>query len=246
MYVYTSAALGQVHPNCVALKWIEVGQPCSISWKLYAGSLQRLMTFTYATQTSFFSIQPPITITHLFHGGTGLKNPLREKRAFAFIKFTNSPFVLLITVELVTFQILLQRPEISFSTRVVFTSVCDVLGRQVRSSTWMSVRPLSNSLHHCLSCYTLLIPPKYTSTNCQWISVLEKRFAHKHHITLQTSSRDRVCYVAATALQIRPWVTPDGLILESPAVCYRYHKCCFLPKHKVLGWHSSYRLGHLS
>jgi hypothetical protein len=141
---------------------------------------------------------------------------------------------------------LLQRPKISFSSRVAFTSIREVLGRPVRSSTWMPVQPFSNSLHHFPSRYTHLIPPPYdTSTNWRWISILEKLFSLKYHIALQTSSRDRVCYVAAIALQVTPSVASDGLTLESSVACYLYYKCYLLPKNKILGWNNSYRLGYL-
>jgi hypothetical protein len=55
--------------------------------------------------------------------------------------------------------------KISSSTHAVFTSILHVLDQHIRSPSWMSAQPFSNSLHHLPKCCTLIMPSPYTFIN---------------------------------------------------------------------------------
>ena len=55
--------------------------------------------------------------------------------------------------------------NISFSTRVTFTSVLDMLACSVRLSSWRFVRPFPNPVNHFPSFCTLILPSTWTAVS---------------------------------------------------------------------------------
>jgi hypothetical protein len=71
--------------------------------------------------------------------------------------FLNSHVHFCMTVELVIFQMMVRWPKKSSFTCAAFTSFLVVLGHLVQSSSWMSIWPCSECLHHFLTCCTLIM-----------------------------------------------------------------------------------------
>jgi len=63
----------------------------------------------------------------------------------------------------------------------------EIDGLPLLSSSWISVRPAVNSLHHLQTFLTSMHDSPYTSVNWQWISIGLMPFAFKNRITARTS-----------------------------------------------------------
>jgi hypothetical protein len=70
--------------------------------------------------------------------------------------FLNSHVHFCVTVVLVIFQVLVHCPKRSSSTCAAFTSFL-LLGHLVQYSSWMSIWPCSDCLHHFLTCGTVIM-----------------------------------------------------------------------------------------
>lgn len=73
---------------------------------------------------------------------------------------------LFIILELAPMLVTHQFFKIRSSTLAAVMWISDVLG-QPSLSSWMSVWPFLNTLHHFLTCCTPVIPSPYTSMNCR-------------------------------------------------------------------------------
>jgi len=60
-----------------------------------------------------------------------------------------------------------------------------VLGRPVRLSSRMAVRPSTNSLQHFLTCWILITPYLYTPKDWRWILGEKRLFAHENQINIR-------------------------------------------------------------
>jgi len=63
----------------------------------------------------------------------------------------------------------------------------EIDGLPLLSSSWISVRPAVNSLHHLRTFLTSMHDSPYTSVNWRWISIGLTPFAFKNRITARTS-----------------------------------------------------------
>ena len=77
-------------------------------------------------------------------------------------------------------------PKLISFAYVPFTCIRNVLGKLLRSSSWMPVSTVLK-LHHFQTCCTLIMSPLYTSVNWEWIWIPETGFALKNQITLPAS-----------------------------------------------------------
>jgi len=119
--------------------------------------------------------------------------------------------------------------KINSSTRAALTSVLDVLGRQLQSSSsWMSVFLFSNSLHHFLTHCVLMASSPYTSVNwrCGEADCIHKTESHYEILR-------RIMLLMSLLFHIS---LPHEyyLALASSVACHHDYKCYFLPKNKML------------
>ena len=82
-------------------------------------------------------------------------------------------------------RVILRSWRMICSTIATLSSEIDDL--PLLSSTWISVRPAGNSLHHLRTFLTSMHDSPYTSVNWRWISIGLTPFAFKNRITARTS-----------------------------------------------------------
>jgi len=82
-------------------------------------------------------------------------------------------------------RVILRSRRMIISTFATVSSEID--GLPLLSSSWISVRPAVNSLHHLWTFLTSMHDSPYTSVNWWWISIGLTPFAFKNRITARTS-----------------------------------------------------------
>jgi len=108
----------------------------------------------------------------------------------------------------------------------------------VQWSSWMFVWPFSNSLHHILTCCTLVV---ITIHLCQLAVSLNGRNMFcpwTSNYTINSSN------VSAIAHPLILWIASDWLTNGSSVGCYPYYRFCPRMKNRMLDLHRSYRLGN--
>jgi hypothetical protein len=86
----------------------------------------------------------------------------------------------------------------------------------------ISVQPLLNTLHHFVTCHSLITLLPDICVTGTWILVGETYFTHKNQITLHSSMREQVSIVVAIAHRLISLIASELRILAPSFACYLY------------------------
>jgi hypothetical protein len=117
-------------------------------------------------------------------------------------------------------------PAISYSPCAVFTTVLDVLGQQVRSSSssssWITFRPFSKSVHHFLTSCTHI-----TSHRHQQPGKLAVISNGRNVIQTSKANHPMNIFVQPIVVAISYQLTGDILLIKLYVFHFIQYPCCF-------------------